>query len=197
MPGCRGRAALWLVLASAALASEVTPEESLRVVLADPEYVDVSGFAGVSVDLRYATADNFVHANVYGPFDRPFLRKPAAEKLERAAAGLREARPGWKIRIWDATRPRSGQRGFWSRVVETPLQPYVADPAQGSVHNFGFALDVTLLDEAGTEVDMGTGFDAFSPLAEPRREGELAQCGKLTRTQVENRRVPTRAIVEG
>jgi D-alanyl-D-alanine dipeptidase len=97
-------------------------------VLADPEYVDVSGLAGVAVDLRYASANNFVHANVYGPFDRPFLRKPAAEKLARAAKSLTAERPGWKILILDALRPRSVQKLFWARVVGTPQQPYVAIP---------------------------------------------------------------------
>jgi len=88
------------------------------------------------------------------------------------------------------------QRIFWARVVGTALQPYVADPAKGSVHNFGFALDVTLLDDSGAEIDMGTSFDDFSPLAEPRREDQFVKSGKLTQTQVGNRRL-LRLIMTG
>jgi D-alanyl-D-alanine dipeptidase len=86
------------------------------------------------------------------------------------------------------------QRIFWARVVGTPQQPYVADPEKGSVHNFGFALDVTLRNDTGAEVDMGTGFDDFTPLAEPQREAELAKAGKLTETQLENRRLLRRVM---
>ena len=187
-------ASILVALAVAAAASATTPADSLRAVLADPEYVDVSGFPGVAVELRYASTNNFVHANVYGAFDRAFLRKPAAEKLRRAAAALVAERPGWKILILDALRPRSVQRLFWARVVGTPQQPYVADPEQGSVHNFGFALDVTLRNGAGAEVDMGTPFDDFTPLAEPAREEELAKAGKLGPTQLENRRLLRRVM---
>jgi D-alanyl-D-alanine dipeptidase len=185
-----------LLSLAARAAQAVTPEESLRAALADPEYVDVSDFAGVAVDLRYASANNFAHANVYGPFDRPFLRKPAAEKLRAAAKALGESHPGWKILILDALRPRSVQRLFWARVVGTAQQPYVADPEKGSVHNFGFALDVTLLNDSGAEVDMGTGFDDFTPLAEPQREDEFMEMGKLTPTQVANRKI-LRAVMTG
>lgn len=180
----------------ARLAPAVGPEESLRAALADPEYVDVSGFEGVSVDLRYASERNFLHANVYGAFDRPFLRKPAAEKLRAAAHALGERRSGWRILILDALRPRSVQRLFWARVVGTPQQPYVADPEKGSVHNVGFAVDVTLLDESGQEVDMGTAFDEFTPLAEPRREAEFSKAGKLTQVQLDHRKL-LRGVMTG
>lgn len=171
------------------LALAASPEESLRAVLADPEYVDVSGFPNVAVDLRYASERNFVGKNVYGPFDRPFLRKPAAEKLRAAALALEKSHPGWKILILDALRPRSVQRLFWARVVGTAQQPYVADPDKGSVHNFGFALDVTLRDDSGAEVDMGTGFDDFTKRAEPVHEDELLKAGRLTAAQIEHRKI--------
>jgi zinc D-Ala-D-Ala dipeptidase len=191
---------IWACVALCALLARVaaagTPEESLRAVLSDPDYVDVSGFEGVSVDLRYASERNFVHANVYGAFDRPFLRKPAAEKLRSAAHALGRLRPGWRILILDALRPRSVQRLFWARVVGTPRQPYVADPELGSVHNFGLALDATLLDESGREVDMGTGFDDFTPLAEPQREVEFSKAGKLTPDQLDHRQL-LRGVMTG
>jgi D-alanyl-D-alanine dipeptidase len=176
------------------LAFAASPEDSLRAVLADPEYVEIAGIPNVAVDLRYASANNFVGSNVYGKFDRAFLRKPAAEKLRAAAKSLADLQPGWKILVWDALRPRSVQRLFWARVVGTAQQPYVADPEKGSVHNFGFALDVTLLDDSGAPVDMGTGYDDFTKLAEPQREGELLKAGKLTQAQVDNRKILRRVM---
>jgi D-alanyl-D-alanine dipeptidase len=190
----RALALCLVALAAAAAAGATTPEESLRAVLADPEYVEVGALPGVAVDLRYASEHNFVHANVYGPFNRAFLRRPAAEKLRAAAAALGREQPGWKILIFDALRPRSVQRVFWARVVGTAQQPYVADPEQGSLHNYGFALDVTLEDDSGKELDMGTGFDDFTPRAEPQREDELVKAGQLTAAQVANRRLLRRIM---
>lgn len=189
--------ALGLFVAALAVhgaAGAVTPAESLATVRADPEYVEIGGFEGVAVDLRYAGTNNFVHANVYGPFDRAYLRRPAAEKLRAAVAALRREHPQWKIHVYDALRPRSVQRLFWARVVGTAQQPYVADPEKGSLHNFGFALDCTLEDEHGKELDMGTGFDDFTPRAEPEREAELLKSGQLTEAQVANRTILRRVM---
>src|SRR5258706_421807 len=122
------------------------------------------------------------------------IYKTATEKLRLAGAALLAERPGWKLVILDALRPRSVQRLFWARVVGTPQQPYVADPEQGSVHNFGFALDVTLQDDTGAQIDMGTGFDDFTALADPQREAELAKAGKLGAKQLENRRLLRRSV---
>jgi zinc D-Ala-D-Ala dipeptidase len=183
-----------VALAAVSAAGATTPADSLRAVLADPEYLEVGSLPGISVDLRYASEHNFVHANVYGPFNRAFLRRPAAEKLRAAAATLAREKPGWKILIFDALRPRSVQRIFWAKVVGTPQQPYVANPDQGSVHNFGFAVDVSLLNDSGQEVDMGTGFDDFTPLAEPQREEEFMKSGKLSEPQLENRKLLRRIM---
>ena len=191
------RLALGLFVAALAVtpaAGAATPAESLAAVRADPEYVEIGGFDGVAVDLRYASTNNFVHTNVYGPFDRAFLRRPAAEKLRAALRALRREHPGWKLRVFDALRPRSVQRIFWASVVGTAQQPYVADPEKGSLHNYGFAVDLTLQDETGKELDMGTGFDDFTPRAEPVREAELLKSGQLSAAQLENRRLLRRIM---
>ncbi|HTO55955.1 MAG TPA: M15 family metallopeptidase [Myxococcota bacterium] len=163
-------------------------------MLADPQYVEIGTLPGISLDLRYASENNFLHTNVYGPFDRAFLRKPAADKLSAALETLAREHRGWKIRVYDALRPRSVQRLFWARVVGTPQQPYVADPEKGSLHNYGFALDCTLQDDSGKELDMGTGFDDFSERAEPEREAALLKSGQLTAVQVANRKLLRRIM---
>ena len=183
--------------ASADLAQSVAA--SFRRISADPDFVEIKNGPAVQVDLRYATTNNFTHTNLYGDFHRAYLRRVAAEKFETAEAILEREHPGWKFLIWDALRPRSVQWVFWNRVPGTPREKerYVANPASGSIHNFGCALDLTLVDEHGKPLDMGTDFDDFSQAAEPDREQVMLKKGRLTPAQIANRlilrKVMTRA----
>lgn len=142
---------------------------------------------GLLVDLRYASADNFVGRNVYGTFDRLMLHAVAADKLRRAVALLGTERPDLRLKVWDGFRPNRVQRVFWATVKGTDRQKFVGEPAIGSVHGFGFAVDLTLTTLAGRDLDMGTGFDDFSALAEPRLEAAHLAAGALTPVQVDNR----------
>src|SRR5215471_65510 len=125
----------------------------------DPDYSDVSDIPNVHVDLRYASDNNFLGENLYGDFHRCFLHRVAAEKLRQAAHNLQQTRPGWKLLVFDCLRPRSLQEQLFAAVKGTPRQPYVANPRTGSIHNYGLAVDLSLEDEKGHEVDMGTKFD--------------------------------------
>ncbi len=162
----------------------------------DPDFVDLSALPGVALDIRYATTNNFTGENLYGEFRFCFLHREAAVRLRAAVTALERVRPGWKLLVFDCLRPRSIQRRLWDRVRGGPLQSYVASPEIGSVHNFGFAVDCSLRDQRGLEVDMGTPYDAFTPLAEPRREAEQFRLGRLTRAQRENRLL-LRGVMEG
>jgi D-alanyl-D-alanine dipeptidase len=82
-------------------------------------------------------------------------------------------------------------------VVGGPKQRYVGDPAIGSIHGYGLAVDATLLHPDGGECDMGTAFDDFSPLAEPQREDAFLAEGRLTPPQVRNRRLLRDAMLAG
>lgn len=113
----------------------------------------------VRLAIAYATADNFTGRPVYA---RPgcYLHPEAAERLERAAA---LARPlGLVLRIFDAFRPSEAQWRLWQA---RPDPEFLADPRRGSPHSRGVAVDLTLLDADGAPLDMGTGFDAFTPLS--------------------------------
>jgi beta-N-acetylhexosaminidase/D-alanyl-D-alanine dipeptidase len=124
------------------------------------DFVDVATAApGVRLELRYATADNFTHQVVY-PAARCLLRREVAERLLRVQTALTERKLG--LKLWDCYRPLSVQRKFWALV---PDARYVANPAKGSRHNRGAAVDLTLVDAAGRELDMGTAFDDFSERA--------------------------------
>ncbi len=169
--------------------AQSTVNSEIARLSADPDYVDVSEIDGLILDLRYASPNNFVGRDVYGDFDRCFLHRIAAEKLQAAVKNLGSAKPGWKFLIFDCLRPRTVQRILFEKVKGTAQEKYVADPDKGSIHNYGFAVDLSLADEHGREIDMGTGFDSFEAVAEPRREAEFLKSGELSQTQVANRMI--------
>jgi D-alanyl-D-alanine dipeptidase len=142
----------------------------------------------IAVDLRYATPDNFVGRDLYSPLDCGFLHKDAAAALERAVAWLAERRPDYTFLVLDALRPQRVQEQLWQALQGTDLLGYIADPARGSIHSFGMALDVTLLDAQGRELDMGTGFDDLSERSHPAKEALLLARGELSVQHIENRR---------
>ncbi len=150
----------------------------------------------IAVHLKYATNDNFMRENLYGDFHECYLHQEAAEKLEAAANFLSESRRGWKLLLFDCLRPHEVQKRMWDRVKGTPQQSYVANPERGSIHNFGFAVDLSLLDEQGNEVDMGTPYDSFSRLSQPRYEDRYIKEGKLTNKQIKNRLVLRKAMTQ-
>ena len=126
---------------------------------ADP-LVDVRTVVpGVVLDIRYATPQNLLGKAVY-PESAAFLRRSTAAKLARAAAALKAR--GRRLVIYDAYRPLSVQRLLWAA---KPDRRFIADPARGSIHNRGGAVDVGLADAAGRTVALPTGFDEFGPHA--------------------------------
>lgn len=111
------------------------------------------------IDARYAKADNFVGRALY-PADQLFLLEFVARDLVAAQAEFKKLGVG--LKIWDGYRPLSVQKKMWMLV---PDERYVANPAKGSNHNRGCAVDVTLVDKDGRELAMPTGFDNFSEKA--------------------------------
>ncbi|MCB9867694.1 MAG: DUF1460 domain-containing protein [Phycisphaerales bacterium] len=114
----------------------------------------------IIVDLRYATPDNFTKQVLYPEDMRCRLRQSVAERLRRVEDQL--AARGLGLKIYDGLRPMSVQRTMWSIM---PDPHYVADPAKGSRHNRGAAVDVTLVDLNGCEVEMPTPYDDFTDAA--------------------------------
>ena len=111
------------------------------------------------LDVRYATARNFTGRPLY-PAPAALLRRPAAERLAKAAAALRK--DGLRLVVYDAYRPLSVQREMWKA---KPDPRYVADPAKGSSHNRAGAVDVALADRDGRPLPMPCDFDEFGPRA--------------------------------
>jgi D-alanyl-D-alanine dipeptidase len=122
----------------------------------------------IRLDIRYATANNFVGRPVY-PEARAFLQRPAAEAVVKVNKELRKQGRG--LVIFDGYRPWSITKLFWGFVSEDKRK-FVADPAKGSKHNRGCALDLSIYDlKTGKEIPMTSGFDEFSERASPDYTG--------------------------
>ncbi len=130
--------------------SQTRHEPLVDVAVVDPR---------ILVDIRYATADNFMHRVLY-PVNRCLLRASVAHRLSRVQSDL-EAR-GLGLKIYDGYRPLSVQKLMWQVM---PDERYVADPSKGSRHNRGAAVDVTLVDRWGRELPMPSAYDEFSERA--------------------------------
>ena len=168
-----------------ALTRTITSEE----VPGHAEFRHLSTIAGIQVDLRYASRDNFVGRDLYSPLDCAWLHRDAAAAIEQVVTWLAAQRPGHTLLILDALRPHRVQEQLWDALAGTPLRMYLADPIRGSIHSYGMAVDVTILDTDGRELDMGTGFDDMSERSHPALETELLARGELTEQQVANRQL--------
>jgi zinc D-Ala-D-Ala dipeptidase len=172
----------------------ITPleKELLALGLVDVRSLDPT----LLVDLKYARSDNFLGVDVYGELRRALLVPAAAEMLHRAHDRLKLRHADYRLLVVDAFRPRRVQRLMWERVQGTPQQPYVANPAAGSMHNYGAAVDITIVDAQGIPLDMGTPVDHFGILAKGREEERFLREGKLSAQQVANRRLLREVMVE-
>jgi CubicO group peptidase (beta-lactamase class C family)/D-alanyl-D-alanine dipeptidase len=132
-----------------------------RPGLRKPDLVDLTTLnPAIKLDIRYATANNFMGTPLYTSA-HAFLQRPAAEGLLRAQRWL--ARQGYGLLIHDAYRPWYVTRMFWDATPDS-LKVFVADPRSGSHHNRGCAVDLTLYDlRTGQPVEMVGGYDEFSP----------------------------------
>jgi len=113
----------------------------------------------IIVDIKYATEDNFTKKKLYES-NKCFLRRSTAFKLDTVQRKLEGMNLG--LKVWDCYRPFAVQQILWAIL---PDERYVANPKKGSRHNRASAVDVTLVDLRGKELQMPTGFDDFSPRA--------------------------------
>jgi D-alanyl-D-alanine dipeptidase len=140
---------------------------------AEPRYdnlVDVRSIdPTIAIELRYGTSRNLTGRALYPPETPALVRPSVAARLVKAQKYLRPL--GYRLKIWDAYRPMAVQMELW-RV--TRKAEFVADPLEGdgSLHTWGVAVDVTLVDSKGREVAMPTGFDEFTPAAKLRYSGD-------------------------
>lgn len=123
----------------------------------------------IQVELVNSDPDkNFFRENFYHGLKKAYLRRSVAEKLSLAQAYLRSEYPDCSIRIMDAARPRVVSQRMYEKMKGTRFEKFVANPDKGSMHNHGVAVDVTLVDGKGNELDMG-----FTPSAAQKENRNL------------------------
>jgi D-alanyl-D-alanine dipeptidase len=145
--------------ACAALPSQnvIADVDSARELLVDLQQIDPT----IAVELRYATPQNFTGEILYDA-NRAYLRRDVAARLLRVQRALAER--GWRLKVLDAYRPLSVQYRMWEVV---PDPKFVSDPRRGSRHNRGAAVDITVVDAWGRELEMPTPYDDFTGRASP------------------------------
>lgn len=127
------------------------PKKAVPAGFSDIQELDPS----ISIDIKYASTDNFTHTQIYD-CGRCLLRTEAAEALVKVHKSLQKK--GLGLKMYDCYRPRPYQQRLWDKV---PNPDYVTPPAKGSMHSRGAAVDLTLVDAQGKELEMGTPYDYF------------------------------------
>jgi len=143
----------------------------------------------IQVDLRYATKNNFMKMDMYGDINQAYLQKDVAKKVVIAQQLLKDTLPFYSLIIYDATRPVSIQQLMWDK-IKVPVNKkskYLSNPKYGSLHNYGAAVDLSIVDENGKALDMATPFDSFQKLAYPFYQEQYHKSGKLSEKQYQNR----------
>jgi D-alanyl-D-alanine dipeptidase len=143
--------------------------------------------SSIRVVLPYASDDNFTGQTLYESSQHAYLQPDIAAMLAKASQLLQERHPQYRLLVLDAARPLSVQRKMWNIVKGTSKNIYVANPAKTGLHNYGAAVDVTITNNLGTALDMGTPYDFFGIEAQPDKENQLLKQGKLTQIQLHNR----------
>lgn len=140
--------------------------ENKHSVLDKQTYVNDTSFVNLKeystdfvYDMKYATDDNFLKSKVYNCAEC-YMRLKTAKAIIKANSKFMKL--GYKIKLYDCYRPLDVQKKMWA-IVSNPS--YVANPSKGSIHNRGGAVDITLVDGNGKELNMGTAFDFFGPEA--------------------------------
>lgn len=126
----------------------------------------------IIVDLKYAQEDNFTGKKIYES-NECYLRRGTAKKLANSNKEFKK--DGYTIKIYDGYRPLEVQKKFWELV---PDSRYVAPPSRGSRHNRGASVDMTLVDEDGSEIEMSSKFDDFSEKASRNYKGSSEETKK-------------------
>ncbi len=134
--------------------------------------------------------------DMYSPLDCAWLHVEAARGLEMARDWLATQRRDVVLCVLDALRPHRVQIAMWD-ALEEDLRQYLAPPERGSIHSYGMAVDVTLLDASGDELDMGSGFDEMSETSHPEHESAFLKTGDLRSEHLANRHLLRDAMKRG
>ncbi|MDZ7960216.1 MAG: M15 family metallopeptidase [Aulosira sp. DedQUE10] len=153
--------------------SETNLNEQTAITAADARLIDIQSLnKNIVLDIRYASPNNFLKKKLYSEA-RCVLRYGVAKRLSLVQQDL--AKNKLNLKIYDCYRPLSVQKEMWKLL---PDERYVGNPARGSRHNRGAAVDATLIDSSGKELEMPSAFDAFTPASHRDYSGGSIQSRK-------------------
>ncbi|MDF0552207.1 M15 family metallopeptidase [Kamptonema sp. UHCC 0994] len=162
-----------LITAQASPTSETTESMALYQVPSWARMIDIRTVnPNIRLDIRYATTNNFLKRKLYS-VARCALRASVAQRLSRVQENVQKI--GLSLKVYDCYRPLSVTKQMWAAM---PDSRYVANPAKGSRHNRGAAVDLTLVDRSGKELEMPTVFDDFTEKAHRDYQGGSVQSRK-------------------
>ena len=176
-------ASFFLTVGNIAKANEIE-KRFIDAGLVDVNTIDNS----IQVDLVNSDPKkNYFRENYYNGLNKAYLRKEVAIKLSSAQRILKTNHPKFSLLILDAARPRSVSKMMYEKMKGTKFEKYVANPKKGSMHNYGIAVDITIVNEKGKEIDMG-----FSPFRKSTLElywqfAKMKMGFKLNKKQTQNR----------
>lgn len=162
-------------------------------------FVDIRSIdPSIKVSLMYTRPDNFTGKVLYTDLNKAYLHPLAAEALKKAQTELKKTHPQWSLIVYDATRPMSVQQKMWDVVKGTSKNIYVSNPANGGgLHNYGFAVDVSICNEQGDTIPMGTIIDHLGREAQPKLEEEMLSRGVVSQEALSNRRLLRQVMAAG
>ncbi|MES2763924.1 MAG: M15 family metallopeptidase [Bacteroidota bacterium] len=143
----------------------------------------------IRVVLHYSTDQNFLNKALYNGLTDCYLPCDVAIKLSNAQQFLHAQFANYHLIVFDAVRPLHIQKQMWDE-LDLPAKEkinYLAHPSDISLHNYGAAVDIGIIGDNDVLLDMGSAFDFFGELSEPKREKELVENGKLSKEALANR----------
>lgn len=141
-------------------------------------------------ELKYATTDNFMHRVLYDTLDQVYVQIAVARRLAKCQEKLSAEHSDYHLLVYDGLRPLSVQWEMWNGLDTIPpgeRGKFVSNPRNGSVHNYGAAVDLTICNGKRVALDMGAGYDDIRKIAYPSLEAQFLASGELTKQQVANR----------
>jgi D-alanyl-D-alanine dipeptidase len=182
------------------LPEEVYILDSLEQTIIDAGLVDIKTIIpDILIDVRYSSTNNFMKQDVYGNLNRIYLQPDVAADLKKCQATLKGIDSTLTLLVYDGVRPRSVQQIMWDILDLPPAEKskFVSNPKNGSVHNYGAAVDLTIAKIDGTVLDMGADYDDIRQIAYPRLEQHFLDSGLLTTQHLENRKLLRKVMKSG
>jgi D-alanyl-D-alanine dipeptidase len=172
----------------------------LEGVLIAMGLVDIQNIdSTILIDVRYSSLNNFMKEDVYTDLERIYLQPTVAIDLKKCNEYLNQLDSSLVLLVYDGVRPRSVQQKMWD-ILDMPIgekTKFVSNPKNGSIHNYGCAVDLTIANLNGDTLDMGAGYDDIRKIAYPRHEARFLENGELTVLQINSRKLLRKVMKKG